>query len=94
MTDCVGIVIVSHSPDVARGAADMVHQMVGVKTRSGEAVQRVRPQRARCQQQQRLRHPIGMGGATRDVDHRPARPRPEPGIENTARQRPVKLQPD
>ena len=25
----VGIVIVSHSPDVARGAADMVRQMVG-----------------------------------------------------------------
>ena len=25
----VGIVIVSHSPDVAKGAADMVHQMVG-----------------------------------------------------------------
>lgn len=29
MTDNVGIVIVSHSPDVARGAADMVRQMVG-----------------------------------------------------------------
>lgn len=29
MTDCVGIVIVSHSPLVARGAADMVRQMVG-----------------------------------------------------------------
>ena len=28
-TDKVGIVIVSHSPDVARGAADMVRQMVG-----------------------------------------------------------------
>lgn len=27
--DNVGIVIVSHSPDVARGAADMVRQMVG-----------------------------------------------------------------
>ena len=26
---CVGIVIVSHSPDVARGTADMVRQMVG-----------------------------------------------------------------
>jgi dihydroxyacetone kinase phosphotransfer subunit len=26
----VGIVIVSHSPDVAKGAADMVRQMVGV----------------------------------------------------------------
>ena len=29
MTDRVGIVIVSHSPDVAKGAADMVRQMVG-----------------------------------------------------------------
>ena len=29
MSDCVSIVIVSHSPEVARGAADMVHQMVG-----------------------------------------------------------------
>jgi dihydroxyacetone kinase-like protein len=29
MSDNVGIVIVSHSPDVARGAADMVRQMVG-----------------------------------------------------------------
>lgn len=29
MTANVGIVIVSHSPDVARGAADMVRQMVG-----------------------------------------------------------------
>jgi len=29
MKDKVGIVIVSHSPDVARGAADMVRQMVG-----------------------------------------------------------------
>src|SRR5258706_7203651 len=28
-THNVGIVIVSHSPDVARGAADMVRQMVG-----------------------------------------------------------------
>ena len=27
----VGIVIVSHSPDVARGTADMVRQMVGEK---------------------------------------------------------------
>ena len=26
---CVGIVIVSHSPKVAEGAADMVRQMVG-----------------------------------------------------------------
>ena len=29
MTGNVGIVIVSHSPDVARGTADMVRQMVG-----------------------------------------------------------------
>jgi dihydroxyacetone kinase phosphotransfer subunit len=29
MSDNVAIVIVSHSPDVARGAADMVRQMVG-----------------------------------------------------------------
>ena len=29
MSGKVGIVIVSHSPDVARGAADMVRQMVG-----------------------------------------------------------------
>ena len=29
MTDTVSIVIVSHSPDVAKGAADMVRQMVG-----------------------------------------------------------------
>lgn len=29
MMDKVGIVIVSHSPDVAKGAADMVRQMVG-----------------------------------------------------------------
>jgi len=29
MTDKVGIVIVSHSSDVARGTADMVRQMVG-----------------------------------------------------------------
>jgi len=29
MTGKVGIVIVSHSPDVARGTADMVRQMVG-----------------------------------------------------------------
>jgi dihydroxyacetone kinase phosphotransfer subunit len=29
MTKIVGIVIVSHSPDVARGAAAMVRQMVG-----------------------------------------------------------------
>jgi dihydroxyacetone kinase phosphotransfer subunit len=31
MSKNVGIVIVSHSPDVARGAADMVRQMVGDK---------------------------------------------------------------
>lgn len=29
MTDHVSVVIVSHSPDVARGAADMVREMVG-----------------------------------------------------------------
>ena len=29
MSSNVGIVIVSHSPDVAKGAADMVRQMVG-----------------------------------------------------------------
>ena len=29
MSDNVSIVIVSHSPDVAKGAADMVRQMVG-----------------------------------------------------------------
>src|SRR5580693_3659233 len=29
MTDTVGIVIVSHSKDVAKGTADMVRQMVG-----------------------------------------------------------------
>lgn len=29
MTERVGILIVSHSPDIARGAADMVRQMVG-----------------------------------------------------------------
>ena len=29
MSERVGIAIVSHSPDVARGAADMVRQMVG-----------------------------------------------------------------
>ncbi len=29
MSGMVGIVIVSHSPKVAEGAADMVHQMVG-----------------------------------------------------------------
>ena len=29
MTDTVSVVIVSHSPDVAKGAADMVRQMVG-----------------------------------------------------------------
>lgn len=31
MTDNVGIVIVSHSPEVARGTADMVQQMVGTE---------------------------------------------------------------
>jgi dihydroxyacetone kinase phosphotransfer subunit len=33
MTDTVSIVIVSHSPDVAKGAADMVRQMVGEEVR-------------------------------------------------------------
>lgn len=33
MTDTVGIVIVSHSRDVARGTADMVRQMVGSEVR-------------------------------------------------------------
>lgn len=31
MSNNVGIVIVSHSPDVAKGAADMVRQMVGTQ---------------------------------------------------------------
>jgi PTS hybrid protein len=31
MTGNVGIVIVSHSPDVARGTSDMVRQMVGAE---------------------------------------------------------------
>jgi phosphoenolpyruvate---glycerone phosphotransferase subunit DhaM len=31
MSENVGIVIVSHSPDVARGTADMVRQMVGAE---------------------------------------------------------------
>lgn len=33
MTDTVSIVIVSHSSDVAKGAADMVRQMVGDEVR-------------------------------------------------------------
>ncbi len=33
MSDCVSIVIVSHSPEVASGAADMVRQMVGDEVR-------------------------------------------------------------
>ena len=33
MTDRVGIVIVSHSPKVAEGAADMVREMVGHEVR-------------------------------------------------------------
>ncbi len=33
MTDTVSIAIVSHSPDVAKGAADMVRQMVGDEVR-------------------------------------------------------------
>jgi phosphoenolpyruvate---glycerone phosphotransferase subunit DhaM len=35
MDSNVSIVIVSHSADVARGAADMVHQMVGDEVRVG-----------------------------------------------------------
>jgi len=31
VTENVGIVVVSHSPDVARGTADMVRQMVGAE---------------------------------------------------------------
>jgi dihydroxyacetone kinase phosphotransfer subunit len=33
MSDCVSIVIVSHSPEVAKGAADMVREMVGTEVR-------------------------------------------------------------
>jgi len=33
MSDTVSIVIVSHSPDVAKGAADMVREMVGDEVR-------------------------------------------------------------
>ena len=33
MSASVGIVIVSHSPDVARGTADMVRQMVGAEVK-------------------------------------------------------------
>ena len=33
MSDCVSIVIVSHSRDVAKGTADMVRQMVGDEIR-------------------------------------------------------------
>jgi dihydroxyacetone kinase phosphotransfer subunit len=33
MNDNVGIVIVSHSPDVARGTAEMVRQMVGAEVK-------------------------------------------------------------
>lgn len=35
MSDKVSIVIVSHSPDIARGTADMVRQMVGEEVRVG-----------------------------------------------------------
>ena len=31
MSERVAIVIVSHSPDVARGAADMVRELVGAE---------------------------------------------------------------
>jgi len=37
MSGNVGIVIVSHSPDVAKGAADMVRQMVGEEVPLGYA---------------------------------------------------------
>ena len=33
MTETVGIVIVSHSSDIAKGTADMVRQMVGSEVR-------------------------------------------------------------
>ena len=33
MTDTVGIVIVSHSKDIAKGTADMVLQMVGTEVK-------------------------------------------------------------
>jgi PTS hybrid protein len=33
MTDTVGIVIVSHSRDIAKGTADMVRQMVGTEVK-------------------------------------------------------------
>ncbi len=33
MTECVSIVIVSHSPDVAKGTAAMVREMVGEEVR-------------------------------------------------------------
>ena len=33
MNDTVGIVIVSHSKDIAKGTADMVRQMVGAEVR-------------------------------------------------------------
>ncbi|MBR0801815.1 PTS-dependent dihydroxyacetone kinase phosphotransferase subunit DhaM [Bradyrhizobium jicamae] len=33
MTDTVGIVIVSHSADIAKGTADMVRQMVGTEVK-------------------------------------------------------------
>ena len=35
MNDMVGIVIVSHSKDIAKGTADMVRQMVGDEVQSG-----------------------------------------------------------
>ena len=38
MSDMVGIVIVSHSKDIAKGTADMVRQMVGSEVKEGEKV--------------------------------------------------------
>ena len=35
MNDTVGIVIVSHSKDIAKGTADMVRQMVGSRSEGG-----------------------------------------------------------
>ena len=46
MTDTVSIVIVSHSPDVAKGAADMVRQMVGEEVQ-GRLLRRQSRRRAR-----------------------------------------------
>ena len=40
MSGKVGIVIVSHSPEVARGTADMVRQMVGKESTQGQPIAR------------------------------------------------------